>query len=209
MEACLLNAGEREVTLHFIIKDTGIGIAAEQRQTIFEAFTQVDASTTRRYGGTGLGLAIASQLIALMGGRIWVESEVGCGSAFHFTAQFPTPAMNAGARPEALPKAVALDPLNGSAAHELPPGSGQSVPGVPDKGRMRILLADDSLVSQCLIVRLLERDGHTVVTARTGSEALATFDSNSFDLFLLDLCMPEMDGYEVASAIREREARDE
>src|SRR5208283_4008832 len=78
---------EKEVVLHFVVADTGIGIAPEKRSAIFEMFEQADASTTRHHGGTGLGLAIASRIIGLMGGRIWVESEVGRGSRFHFTAR--------------------------------------------------------------------------------------------------------------------------
>src|SRR6185503_6657175 len=79
------------VTLHFTVSDTGVGIPTEKQATIFESFTQADPSTTRRFGGTGLGLAIASQLVALMGGRIWVESQPGRGSRFHFTIPFDIP----------------------------------------------------------------------------------------------------------------------
>jgi len=326
-----------EILLHFSVRDTGIGIPPEKQQLIFDPFTQADGSTTRKYGGTGLGLAISKQLAEMMGGRIWVESEVGRGSTFHFTARFALPNAVAGqAAPmepialQGLPVLVVDDnatnrrfleellgrwqmkptcadsgpaalttleqaveagapfplvlldammpemdgfavaerikhtprlagatimmltsarqpgdaarcrelgimayltkPIKPSdlfdailkaltqASEDFRPQSGQN--GVPSglestspvlesksplRRRLRILLAEDNLVNQTLAVRLLEKHGHTVAVANNGKEALAAFEKESFDLVLMDVQMPEMDGFEATAAIREKE----
>ena len=316
---------QNEVGLHFAVTDTGIGIPPEKQQLIFEAFTQADSSTTRHFGGTGLGLTISSQLVAMMGGRIWVESEVGKGSAFHFTARFgvqtgatakpssgqvyvkglavlvvddnatnrrileemltnwgmkPTvvdsgraalaemeraavsgepiplalldammPEMDgfelaeqikqhpelsgatimmlssAGQRGDAarcrelgiaryLTKPIKqsnlldaiLTVLHTSSAETQGPSqrSQQSVP--TSSRRLRILLAEDNAVNQRLAVKLLEKRGHILVVAGNGKEALAALARETFDLILMDVQMPEMDGFAATKAIREREA---
>jgi signal transduction histidine kinase/ActR/RegA family two-component response regulator len=170
------------VVLHFTVRDTGIGISPEAQGRIFEAFSQADNSTTRRYGGTGLGLAICSRLVAMMGGRIWVESEAGHGSNFHFTAS------------------LGIDTeLQTPASRQ--PGSEPAA-----RASRRILLVEDNAVNQVLAVRLLEKRGHKVVVAANGREALAALRQDAFDLVLMDVQMPEMDGFEATAEIRKLEA---
>jgi two-component system sensor histidine kinase/response regulator len=312
------------VGLHFIIRDTGIGIPADKQLAIFEAFSQADGSTTRRFGGTGLGLTISQRLAQAMNGRIWVESEPGRGSEFHFSVTLPpcgepqTPVLAepslkglavlivddnetnrrilaamlrswhmlpivASSAPEALAllrrgidtqrpirlvvtdihmpemdgfhlagriKAVpdfadvAIVMLTsgetlgdiersrsiGVAAHLTKPArrnelraaiakamrakpEGAALPGAPVAARARnfsatprrILLVEDVPVNQMLAVRILEKSGHHIVVANNGLEGLAALDRASFDLVLMDVQMPEMDGFQAAAAIRERE----
>ncbi len=321
-----------EVWLHFAVADTGIGIPFDKRELIFNAFEQADGSTSREYGGTGLGLSIVRRLVGLMDGRIWVESEVGHGSTFHFTARFGTPgAIATGWVPAVLPvnlqdlavlvvdentntrrvlvemlqrwemrpvatsdglvalaalrqaagagqpfRLVLVDAMTpGSTGFDLAarikadPGSSQativllsprgteesiaqgrelgvstyplalgdlaepseqsrlldailtemgepgleepiswSVPRAPATERrqhLRILLAEDNAVNQKLAVRLLEKQGHTVAVAGDGKEALAILTQRSFDLVLMDVQMPEMNGFDTTRIIRERE----
>ncbi len=171
-----------QAAFHFSVTDTGIGIPLEKQRLIFEAFTQSDSSTTRQFGGTGLGLSISTRLITLMGGSIWVESEPGQGSAFHFRLPF-------GLRAGALQSADPLAPL----------------PPAADRRRFRILLAEDNLVNQRVALRLLEKKGHTVVVAESGKKALDAWREQTFDIILMDVQMPEMDGFEATARIRERE----
>ncbi len=176
---------EDTVELHFSVADSGCGIAPEKLQLIFEPFAQADGSTTRKHGGTGLGLTICSRLVALMGGRIWVDSEVGRGSTFHFTSRLRT---------QSTPVAVAnAAPLAGDTA------------GRPEP--LSILLAEDNPVNRKLAVLILERQGHRVTAAENGREALAALEQGSFDLILMDVQMPHMDGIEATMLIREREKR--
>ncbi len=311
------------VCLHFMVSDSGVGIPADKRQKIFEAFSQADSSTTRKYGGTGLGLAICARLVALMGGRIWVESEPGQGSAFHFTIQLAiqnSPKVRPGmVQPEELrelsvlvvddnftdrqlicamlrrcgmrPASVeggqaALDAMEGGARAGHPysvvlldrhmpgmdgfavarriqrkpalanttvvmltsggaPGDAtlcrdlrisaylakpirqaelvegifralQDVPrdAVPlitqhtlreDRNLVRILLAEDNPVNQTVAVRSLEKRGYTVVVASNGRAALAALEKEKFDIVLMDVQMPELDGFETTAKIREKE----
>ncbi|RMF88781.1 MAG: response regulator [Nitrospinota bacterium] len=177
------------VTLHFTVRDTGIGIPAEKQRMIFEAFTQADSSTTREYGGTGLGLAISAQLVAMMGGQIWVESRVGKGSTFHFTACFTPYTSSENVSGEtAVPVRAEHTPSPLRAHHPW-----------------RILLAEDNAVNQRLMVQLLERWGHEVSVACTGREVLAALERESFDLILMDVQMPELNGIETTRIIRSRE----
>jgi len=174
-----------ETVLHFAVADTGIGVPPEKQKAIFEAFTQADNSVTRKYGGTGLGLAICSRLVEMMGGHLWVESEPGKGSTFHFTAgfQLQDPAKVTGNK-----------------------STGTSVPAVRAvTPPLKILLAEDNQVNQMLVVKLLEGKGHSVLVTQTGKEALECFEKQTFDLVLMDVQMPEMDGFEATAAMRELE----
>ena len=314
---------QNQVQLHFSVSDTGIGIPAEKIDTIFGMFEQADSSTTRRHGGTGLGLPIASRLVGLMGGQIWVESEVGHGSRFHFTVVLDQAATESGEVADAEPLCLhgtrvlvvddnatnrrildevlaswqvlstsvasavqALECLRqaeraghpfplvitdahmpeidgfmlarqiredreirgpvimmltsgdrpndmqecerlGIGAYLLKPikqselleaielvlgmlGSRQLRPGAADQRRsrgrsLRILLAEDSLVNQQLAVALLESEGHAVTVANNGREAVAATQTGEFDLVLMDLQMPDMDGLEATASIRANE----
>ena len=325
------SAAEDAVLLHFAVADTGVGVPANKLKLIFDPFTQADGSTTRKYGGTGLGLSISSRLVEHMGGRIWAESEPGCGSTFHFTARL---ARSRGASPSAVslsthqlrgltalvvddnatnrrileetlrgwgmrPTAVdggaaALAELkrataageayplvlldaqmpemdgftlaerirrepdlaestvmmltslghqaDGGRCRELglanylvkpvkqsellravlaslgaarpraaaavkpPAPAGRAATALaPTTGRLRILLAEDNAVNRLVAVRLLERQGHSVAVACDGRQAVDALEREQFDLALLDVQMPELDGFEVAAAVRARE----
>ncbi len=172
--------------LHFSVADTGIGIPREKQAAIFQKFAQAESSTTRQYGGTGLGLAIAKHIVELMGGRMWVESDEGAGSTFHFTA--------------ALPEAPALEPLpEAPAAAPEADGAGGEWP------RVRVLLAEDSASSVSLIRAYLAGTGCDLEVAGDGEAALARLAERRYDLVLMDVQMPKLDGYEAMRRLRERE----
>jgi two-component system, sensor histidine kinase and response regulator len=315
-------ASPEGVLLNFAVRDTGIGISADQQRLIFDAFAQVDGSTTRRYGGTGLGLAISRRLVELMGGQLRVESQIGHGSTFHFAvhvrpAALPAPARPAasmerlrdlpvlvvddhatnrrllaaflkgwGARPTVVESGEAalatlagpdgmrvrlmlldgampgmdgfavvermralpgLGPLTillltsdahgmqlsrcrelGVARHLLKPigpselldaillalgqepeqASSPSVVDSPRHGRrrLRVLVAEDNLINQLLMRRLIEKVGDEVLVAGNGREAVAMFEAHSFDIVFMDMQMPELDGMAATAEIRRREA---
>jgi len=197
-----------QVRLHFTVADTGIGIPESKMAAIFAAFTQADSSTTRQYGGTGLGLAICTKLVEAMGGRIWVESpnrtsragtsgssEGGPGSVFHFAAVLK--------KQSGVSTAADADRARVQRKEQDTP-----VPQEPPStnGRqLHVLLAEDGPVNQKLAVRLLEKAGHTVVVASDGLAAVDTIDRDSFDIVLMDVQMPRMDGLSATRAIREKE----
>jgi signal transduction histidine kinase/CheY-like chemotaxis protein len=172
--------------IEFAVRDTGIGIPIEKQALIFEAFSQADSSTSRRFGGTGLGLTICARLVSAMGGKIWIESAPNLGSTFHFLIHFLA---NQGLppAPDAGLDLAALD------AHVRP--------------ALRILLVEDSLVNQRLGMRLLQKAGHSVSLAVNGREAVELTAQDDFDVLLMDLQMPEMDGFEATTLIRERDRR--
>ena len=166
------------VTLAFEVADTGIGIPPDKQQVIFEEFVQADVSTTREYGGTGLGLAIASRLVSALGGGIGLHSEPGQGSTFHFTARF-----GRGTAGEA--------PRERAPVVELPP--------------LRVLLVEDSVANQRVAAGVLEKAQHTVSIVSNGAAAVEACAAERFDVVLMDLQMPGMDGYEATRAIRRYE----
>jgi signal transduction histidine kinase/ActR/RegA family two-component response regulator/HPt (histidine-containing phosphotransfer) domain-containing protein len=179
------------VSLAFVVRDTGIGIAREKHASIFSAFEQGDATTTRKYGGTGLGLTISAQLVALMGGAITVDSEPGRGSTFTFTARF---ASASDADLHRIPSPTALADRPAMSAYPA-----------PEAHPLRILVAEDNEFNVALLEELLGQRGHHARFAADGRAALALATEEAFDLVLLDLYMPEMDGFEVVRAIRDRE----
>ncbi len=186
----LYERSEKTLTLHFSVADTGVGIAADKIEAIFEAFRQADGSIARNYGGTGLGLAICSRLVSLMGGRIWVESEPGSGSIFHFTAE-----LEDATESPAVPEPAALTASRSPEVYAR------------TEKRLHVLVAEDNAVNQTITARMLGKLGHSVTVAGDGNEALAAWERGDFDLVLIDVQMPNMDGFECTSAIRSREER--
>ena len=176
------------IPLTFRVTDTGIGIPADKLATIFEPFRQVDGSMSRRFGGTGLGLAIATTLVKLMGGQIQVDSVAGAGTTFRIT--LPMIAAAAAAQTEsAISTAIA-------AAARRAAG--------PVRGA-RVLVAEDNIVNQRVAAGLLTRRGHVVTVVGNGREAVDALQRGDFDVVLMDVQMPEMDGFEATAAIREWE----
>jgi signal transduction histidine kinase/CheY-like chemotaxis protein len=170
-----VSASESE--LQFEVTDSGIGIPLEKQAQIFEAFSQVDGSITRRFGGTGLGLTICSRLVERMGGSIQVRSTAGQGSTFSFTV--------CAERRDEIGQPTTAQTLRATS----PP--------------MRILVAEDNKVNQIVVSRMLEGAGHSVVIAADGQEAVARYAAGGFDLILMDIHMPVLDGFEATARVRE------
>ncbi len=175
------NTSNESVELKFIISDTGMGIAKEDMGKLFQSFSQVDGSITRKFGGTGLGLVISKQLVELMGGKIWAESEKGKGSHFYFTVKLQTA--------ERLKETQTSSKLTAAKS----------------KAGMKILLVEDNTVSQRVLSRMLKEKGHMVDVANNGFEAVRLHDQNIYDAILMDIYMPEMDGIEATKRMREKE----
>jgi two-component system, sensor histidine kinase and response regulator len=181
LRATIDSPTDRDVVLHFSVSDTGVGIPLDRQKSIFEAFTQADGSVTRTYGGTGLGLTISSQLVHLMGGRVWVESEVGKGSTFHFTASFPP--------------VTTLD-------------AATVVPDAIDLQDLPVLIVDDDVTHRRFLEELVASWGMTPTAAAGQPEALAALraaiaSEHPFDLVLTDFQMPDADGFTLAAAINQ------
>jgi hypothetical protein len=169
------------IILRFSVRDTGIGISRERQESIFESYNQENVSTSRQYGGTGLGLSISKRLVEIMGGQIGLESEKGKGSVFHFTIRCKTG-----------------DP---SKINDLEKTTPKKIDPAPVC--LNILLAEDNLMNQKMACRLLEKLGHRVEIAEDGEKTLELVSQKKFDLVLMDIQMPKMDGPQVARRIRE------
>ena len=188
-------------TLRFDVRDTGIGISPDRLHTLFKPFSQVDASTTRRFGGTGLGLSIVKRLAEMMGGEVGVESLEGGGSTFWFTARFamsdPEPAMPTNR------KAVSTTEWRSRTQPIVTKDYRGAQSG--REGKRRILLAEDNVVNEKVASRTLQKLGYHVDAVGNGREAVTAWESGRYDLILMDCQMPELDGYEATREIRNRE----
>jgi CheY-like chemotaxis protein len=190
MEAHLVGREDDVVSVRFEVCDEGIGISREQQERLFQSFEQAETSTTRRYGGSGLGLAISKHIVEMMGGCIWVESDLGKGARFCFTV-----GLAEGKDTEAV-------------AVEIERMKGEGKDAVPDYRGKRLLLAEDVEINQEIVTAMLEPTGITIHCAATGDEALRMFEASvsaesfAYDLIFMDVHMPVMDGYEVTRLIR-------
>jgi len=176
--------------IRFSVSDTGPGIPEDKQRIIFESFCQADGSISRKHGGTGLGLTISSRLVELMSGRIWVESNVGEGSTFYFAARLGKVSDLAARKP--------TEPM-----HE----HGIDSEARSEIGPLSILVAEDNFINLKLVTRMLESWGQRVTIAVDGREAVRIFEQQDFDIVLMDLQMPEMDGLEASTSMRQRETK--
>jgi signal transduction histidine kinase/CheY-like chemotaxis protein/HPt (histidine-containing phosphotransfer) domain-containing protein len=179
VNARILEHTNENARIEFAVSDTGIGISPEDQEKIFIPFTQADASTTRNYGGTGLGLTISRKLVELMEGRIWVESRPGQGSTFYFT--------------------VPLKLQKGESAEKIKP---RKTPLHSSRRGLRVLLVEDTPTNQKLAEFLLARRGHVIEIAQNGRQAVEMVEKKTYDVVLMDVQMPVMDGFQATAAIR-------
>ncbi len=175
---------ETPTTLEFSVEDTGIGIAPEKTDSIFESFSQAHVETTRKYGGTGLGLSITQKLIELMKGKIWVESEPNAGTTFYFTIPFNLKEKSKVQEKDKSPLTPEKDKVT------------------KDKNRLKLLIAEDNDLNQKLILRLLKNRGHYCTLAENGKEAVDKLTEGEFDAIFMDIQMPVLDGVEATQMIR-------
>lgn len=184
LKVVLQEQSKHEAVLHFSIQDQGIGISLEQQKKLFQSFSQADSSTTREFGGSGLGLVISKKITQLMGGDIWVTSEPGIGSTFHFT--------------------VRLHKQTRPAENNLPDKNIDSANANAQLRGAKILIVEDNDINQEYTQELLEQHGMIVKIASHGKQALELLESHEFDGILMDCQMPIMDGYEATRKIREQ-----
>jgi PAS domain S-box-containing protein len=178
-----------DLTLNFKVSDTGMGMTKEQMDIAFNAFTQADQSTFRKYGGTGLGLTICKTLIALMGGKIWAESELGKGSDFYFTTKTKETKIVESKVKDVRPKSNALDRPNSDMGKQLP---------------AKILLVEDNEINRLLASKLFNRIGYQIESVNDGAEAVKAVAVSKYDVVFMDIQMSGMDGFEATKRIRQQ-----
>jgi signal transduction histidine kinase/ligand-binding sensor domain-containing protein/CheY-like chemotaxis protein len=204
IDVSVVNRRDPDLIVRIAVCDTGIGIAPERRAMLFNTFSQVDASTTRRYGGTGLGLSIVKRLAELMGGTVGVESIPGMGSTFWFT--LATSVTQDAAFHDFTPAEAEAVVREAAVVRDNPlPALVLATPTVETRRRPRILLAEDNIVNQKVAARVLEKEGFAVDVAEDGRQAVEAWRRATYDLILMDCQMPHLDGYEATREIRREE----
>ncbi len=193
----LVNKIDSKITLRASVEDQGVGIPEDKLDSLFQPFSQIDNSHSRKYGGTGLGLAICKEFVSMMNGEINVESVEGKGSNFYFTAEF-----------EEVETTTEIKPKDSEFTQEeiekeIPEGVGLPVKDI--RGKFKILLAEDNLVNQKVVTKILQDSGYRLQSVLNGKEAVDVVKTNDFDLILMDIQMPQMNGFEATAVIRQFE----